>query len=226
MNTATARVLGIPFVVSILTVQVARGEVFEVPLPVTGEYTVRQRREFAFDLGVELAEVHSVAFRSQGTIVAPLDAVGTPPYQPTDGLFIATLLDQPLGTVTHAYAPPVGRETYPAPAPFSGSDDFGAVSWEFLLDGKAGGMVWFGHSFVRGTAVFGQGVLTSATLVVDATPVPEPGILGIAVGAVVLRRRRAGNGARYGSLANNSSRRCSSVPMWRVRATRRAGSPT
>jgi hypothetical protein len=169
----------------------ARAEVYEIPLPVTGEYAFRERRDFSIDLGFPLLQVHSVKFRAEGTIMAPVDFWDVPP-SPANGAFIAALVREDMSTT--AGSPPAGRATYPEPEPFAGVGSFPEQTWQFLLDGSAEGSVYFGlGQFIRGAAAGGQGVLTTASLVIDATPVPEPGLL--AAGAAALaglagRRRR------------------------------------
>jgi hypothetical protein len=192
MNTAAARGLGVGvFVFISVLAQVARGEVYEVALPVTGTYHYLQTRDFSFDLGVRLQEVHSVEFRAEGSILSVLTGPAGGPYEPIGGTFVAALLRDGLLSTT-AHTPPAGKETYPDPEPFSGSGTFNQQTWAFLVDGTAEGHVYMaGGEWHTGSAGGGQGILTSATLVIDATPVPEAGVGAlVCVGAVGLLRRR------------------------------------
>jgi hypothetical protein len=151
----------------------AQAEIYEIPLPL-GEYRYQEQRNFSFDLGTELSEVHSVAFRSAGTMVAPLGGSYPGPYTtPVQGAFIATLFtDGPLAASLQS--PAAGAATYPEPEPFAGVDTSSRPTWPFLLDGKAEGHVLFAHGSPTSGASGGLGVLTTATLVIQGTPVPEP----------------------------------------------------
>ena len=168
---------------------IASADIFEVPLPVTGTYHYHQTRDFSFDLGVRLQEVHSVEFRAEGSIISPLTGPAGGPYRPIDGAFVAALQREDMSTT--AGAPPVGKDTYPDPEPFSGSGTFTEQTWGFLLDGSAEGRVYWGAAeFITGGASGGQGILTAATLIIDATPVPEPGLISLfAAGLWALSRR-------------------------------------
>jgi hypothetical protein len=157
---------------------IARADIFEVPLPVTGTYHYLQTRDFSFDLGVRLQEVHAVRFRAEGSILSPLTGPAGGPYRPIDGAFIAALQREDMPTT--AGAPSAGKDTYPDPEPFSGFGTFTEQTWGFLLDGTAEGRVYWGAAeFTTGGASGGQGILNSAMLIIDATPVPEPTALSI-----------------------------------------------
>lgn len=169
----------------------ARAAIFEVPLPVTGTYRYHETRDFAFDLGMRLQEVHSVEFLAEGTILSPLTGPPGGPYRPIDGAFIAALQREDMPTT--AGAPPAGKDSYPDPEPFSGSGSFTNQTWAFLLDGAAEGRVYWGAAeLITGGAAGGEGILTSATLIIDATPVPEPAAISSLLISVfpLLRRRR------------------------------------
>ena len=166
---------------------VTRADVFEVPLP-TGEYHFKQRQPFSLDLGTELAEIRSVRVHAEGSIVAPLAGpYGPGPTTPINGTFAIGLLrdGQTAMSVTTGLA---GRATYPDPEPFAETVPFGEnpAVWQFLLDGKADGYVQFVHGdLIREIAGDGRGILSTATLIIDATPIPEPAGL-LPLGAATL----------------------------------------
>ena len=170
---------------------VARAEIFEVPLPVTGTYHYLQTRDFSVDLGVRLQEVHAVEFRAAGSIVSPVTGPAGGPYRPIGGLFVMALVRDDMSGTT-ANTPPAGKDTYPDPEPFLDSGSFNQQTWGFLLDGSAEGRMYFaGGEWVSGTAGGGQGILTVATLIIDATPVPEPtAISTLSMLTIPLLRRR------------------------------------
>ena len=122
----------------------ARGEVFELPLPVTGDYALRDRKDFEFDLGFALAEVHDVRLRTAGTIIGPLGYSDDNPLvgQPRDARFQVLLTDDDGSLLTEAFGPWAGRQTYPEPEPFSAESDFMRRDWAFLHDGHIAGFVF------------------------------------------------------------------------------------
>src|SRR5688572_21035142 len=131
------------FIASALVTSRASAELYEIPLPVTGEYMVRQGRAFEIDLGFPLAEVRDVRFRVEGTMVAPLERnlSGEWPGHPVDGRFMAYFSD---GTEVRGRlnGPAAGKVTYPEPEPFAGVSAFEPGSdWELLLDGRISGQV-------------------------------------------------------------------------------------
>ena len=175
---------------------VTRADVFEVPLP-TGEYYFKQRQPFSLDLGTELAEIRSVRVHAEGSIVAPLAGpYGLEGTRPINGTFAFGLFRDGQQSATSVTSSLAGRATYPDPEPFAEIVPFGQnQSWQFLLDGKADGFVQFVHGdLITGAAGDGRGILSTATLIIDATPIPEPAGL-LPLGAATLwalaRRRRS-----------------------------------
>jgi len=166
---------------------ICRAETFTVPLNVSGNYNGNST-PFSFDLGTALSEVHSVSFVCAGRITAGVDWYD----EPFSWNFVALL--EPETSFIIAYGPLAGAATYPNPEPFSWQSEFNLYSgdWNFLLDGIASGEV--GFPIVGGKApgpqVYPTGYIDSASIVVDATVIPEPAtflLLGFSV-VLVLKK--------------------------------------
>lgn len=156
----------------------ASGTTFTVPLPeLVGAYPAGTSRYFSFDLGMALVSVQSVAIEWQGSILA---GYGTAPISSD---LIAVIGQETPRASYWAISPRVGASTYPQPEPFSAQTHFlhlsGATGWNLLLDGQASGYVHIDPLVSVPEVpppIQPYGWLDSATLVIEATPVPEPGI--------------------------------------------------
>lgn len=189
-------ILLLSFVGIIALCNAARADIFEVPLPVAGSYQVNDRRDFSVDFGREFSEIRHAWLRLEGTMVAPLRGpFGEPtPTIPHDGLFQVFLTEPRLA----ATGPRVGRDTYPSPEPFGGQfpfESFEPIDWSPLLDGRTAGWTTMTHSGVVGNQIVagGTGTITYASLILDATVIPEPSLaFGVGLGLCGLswRRRR------------------------------------
>lgn len=154
----------------------ARAEVYEVPLPeVTGHHTFGDEKAFSFDLGFPLAEIRDVRLRLEGSIVAPWMSGPFNPAGPYDANFQIYMLAEPDVGGVFARGPGAGRVTYPEPEPFAAEVPFNGAPWRFLEDGAArGGTFLFARRDMETPyPVGGSGTVTAATLIIDATPVPE-----------------------------------------------------
>lgn len=166
----------------------ARADIFEVPLPgIAGDYSLGlgTRKDFSFDLGFPLAEIHDVRLRVEGSIVAPWAAGPFDPAGPYDAYFTAYLGD--FGVVGNAAkVPGAGKATFPGPEAFQADVPFNTARWTFLEDGTARGDVHLLAELDLETRniVGGSGTITAASLIIDATAVPEPGLAGLGIFAL------------------------------------------
>ncbi len=168
----------------------ARADTFVVPLAVTGHYPYGPEEvPFEFDLGIALSEVLEVRFGAVGLIMAG------------EGLYTGCLVEQHFEAYLDAEAgiwvaatPSLGAATWPWPAPFAGEFEFGpsgGATWDFLLDGHATGQVsleevLFGPMFEQPP----WGELESASLIIEAAPIPEPATLSLlALSGLFITRR-------------------------------------
>jgi hypothetical protein len=172
----------------------ARAELYEIPLPVTGEYTLlRQFRNFEVSLGFPLEEVQSVRFKVMGTMTATLSENALGQFvRPWDGRIAAALFDGPEHR-TFVFGPRAGLDTYPEPESFAGEVSFASESWDYLRAGTFRGYTYMVHTAVTtGDVEFlpGVGKVTAASLLVEATPVPEPGLTSMGAVAMLGLLRR------------------------------------
>jgi hypothetical protein len=193
---ASFRTLLIALVIVSTVCVESRADFYELPLPVTEDYTVFNRhQDFEVSLGFSLAEVQSVRFKVTGTMTATLSPNVLGQYdRPWDGRIVAALFDGPEHR-TFASGPRAGLDTYPEPESFSGEVSFTSQSWDYLRDGSFRGYTYMVHTAVSlGDVVFlpGVGKVTAASLLVEATPVPEPGLMSMGAVATfgLLRRWR------------------------------------
>lgn len=157
--------------------------IYQVPLNVNGYYQFGDPINFDIDLGVQLTEIHEVRFLGEGNILA-IDA---------PGLFECTFIAGP-AQWQHSYGPGIfGPEStsFSCDASFVSSN---SATWDFLLDGNANGYVRLITNIIYIPEFPPENItgnITSASLFIDATPVPEPtSILLLGLGGVLLRRRR------------------------------------
>lgn len=167
-----------------------KANTFVIPLDVDGFYNGGQEVSFEFDLGTTLTEVQSARFIGSGSITAGLDYWG----DPVSVQFEARLLTG----INYMYArgPYAGASTWPDPEPFDCDSVFNpafGATWDFLLDGHAEVCVllWGPTGPISyPPQLNSSGTITSASIIIEATPVPEPAtLLLLGLGAVILRKR-------------------------------------
>lgn len=168
-----------------------KANIFVVPLDVDGFYNGGDTVNFEFDLGTALTEVQSARFICSGSITAGLDYWG----DPVSCRFEARLLTG----VNYMFArsPYAGASEWPDPEPFSCDSVFNpaaGATWDFLLDGHTEGCVFLWGP--EGPISYppqsnSSGTITSASIIIEATPVPEPATLFfLGLGAAMLRKRK------------------------------------
>lgn len=157
---------------------VADADTFIVILDVNGFYIGGDPVSFEFDLGTDLKAVHSARFICEGTVTAGIDYWGFP----VSDEFEARLLTGK--NYWFARGPAAGAGTWPDPQSFSCDKAFKpafGATWDFLLDGHTTGCV-----LLNGIAApisypprsNSEGTITSASIVIEATPILEPDING------------------------------------------------
>ncbi|MHC4633209.1 MAG: PEP-CTERM sorting domain-containing protein [Planctomycetota bacterium] len=149
-----------------------------------------------FDLGVTFTDISHVYIDWSGEIMAGLAVdpmrPGPQPF-PLDVGLLASLGRNPGSRITDVYG---GEATYPEPEGFDSRSEFElswSTTWSDLLDGQ--GTIAIDYTVLGGPYVAyvesGFVDLSSVTLVVEGTPVPEPATLFlVAFGAVMMRKKR------------------------------------
>lgn len=190
MHTRTHLLLAVPVLAVLLTAGSLQAVTYTVPLCTNRPFTTAAM-DFSLDLGTALSSVQSVSFQYDGNITAGRYSDGTP----YNSKFIAGFYNS--GAI-YTSSPYAGAATWPNPEPLSGivpMPDSGGASWTFLLDGQATGYVqlsnvmwWDGTPPPLNNP---SGYMNSASLIIEATPVPEPaGLVLLAAAAFMLNRRR------------------------------------
>jgi hypothetical protein len=182
--------------VVLLSITAVNADIVELPLDCEGRYDVDSGPwEMGFDLGVTFTEITNVYIDWSGEIMAGLATdpmrPGPQPF-PCDVGLLAYLGHNPYARLTEVYG---GEATYPEPEGFNYLSEFellGSTTWSDLLDGQ--GTIEIGHVVLGGPYLayveFGFVDLSSATLVVEGTPVPEPATVYLFIlGWVLLRKR-------------------------------------
>ena len=142
---------------------------YSVPLNVNGYYTFNDLVDFNIDIGVQLTQINEVRFQAQGDI----SAVDAP------GLFECTFIAAP-AKWQHSYSPEIIPSSPPVSVPFDCDATFissNGATWDFLLDGQANGYVRLITSVAYPPEFPPDditGNINSASLFIDANPVPEP----------------------------------------------------
>lgn len=88
-----------------------------------------------------------------------------------------------------------GAATYPDPTLFDLQSSFTAEDWADLLDGQSTIEIWFGvtsHPLGLGSGEPGTGQLSSATLIVEGTVIPEPATFVLTVIGIFCVRKKHG----------------------------------
>jgi hypothetical protein len=161
---------------------ISYGDIYEIPLAVEGYYEFNNSISFNIDLGTELTEIHDVRFSCSGDI-AGIDA---------PGMFECTFIAG-AAKWQHAYTDAISSPTYTAftddNIPFISSN---SATWDFLLDGEGSGYVRLITNIIYipefpPEHIYGN--LSSASLSINATPVPEPtAVFLLGVGVIFLRK--------------------------------------
>jgi hypothetical protein len=191
------KIAAISALVLLLGITGADAAIVELPLACEGWYDVNTPDwEMNFDLGVTFTDISHVYIDWSGEIMAGLAVdpmrPGPQPF-PLDVGISAYLGANPWPRLAAVYG---GEATYPEPEGFVFQSEFGlpgATTWSDLLDGQ--GTIVIDHAILGGPYVayveFGFVVLNEVTLVVDGTPVPEPGTLFmLGFGAAMMRKKR------------------------------------
>ncbi|MHC4736148.1 MAG: PEP-CTERM sorting domain-containing protein [Planctomycetota bacterium] len=183
--------------VLLLSITGADADIVELPLGADGRYDVNSEPwEMDFDLGVTFTDISHVYIDWSGEIMAGLAVdpmrPGPQPF-PLDVGLLASLGRNPGSRITDVYG---GEATYPEPEGFDSRSEFElswSTTWSDLLDGQ--GTIAIDYTVLGGPYVAyvesGFVDLSSVTLVVEGTPVPEPATLFlVAFGAVMMRKKR------------------------------------
>jgi len=172
--------VAISALVVLLVITGADAAIVELPLGAEGRYDCNSPYlQTDFDLGVAFTEISNVYIDWSGEITGGLATdpmiPGPQPF-PIDVGLHASLGSNPWPRFTDVYG---GEATYPEPEGFDFQSEFGlpgATTWSDLLDGQ--GTISIGHVVLGGPYLtyveFGFVGLSSAILVVEGTPVPEP----------------------------------------------------
>jgi len=171
--------------------------IVELPLDCAGEYGLgTETWRLDFDLGVEFTEISRVYMDWSGEATGGLylDFYSTDPHPVDSGIYAA------MGSSSSLYWSEVwaGAATHPEPEFFAVLSDFEhapGLNWSNLLDGRD--EIRINSQGLYGTGSYvevGSVMLTSATLVVEGTLVPEPAtvaLLGLGGVLLAVRRRRS-----------------------------------
>ncbi|MGB2809249.1 MAG: PEP-CTERM sorting domain-containing protein [Sedimentisphaerales bacterium] len=189
------KIAAISSLVVLLVITGADAAIVELPLACEGRYDVNSGSwEMDFDLGVTFTDISHVYIDWSGEITAGLafdhTRPGPQPFPEDIGLS-AWLVSASFWRHTNVYG---GAALYPEPEVFDFKSEFevGSMPWSELFDGQ--GTIMIGYTQLVGPYLtyveFGFVDLSSATLVVEGTPVPEPatiiflvlGVLGLCTG--------------------------------------------
>jgi hypothetical protein len=163
-------------------------DIVEFPLDCAGVYDFNTAPwSTDFDLGVSFTEISHVYIDWAGDITAGLAVQGgSDPFAMVVG--IKAYLNPPIDAATTVWG---GEATYPDPEAFDSQSEFalsyGVQTWSGLLDGQGVAQIYYTEAIILDGMYVEHGSvdLTSATLVVDGTVVPEPAtVLLLAIGAV------------------------------------------
>ncbi|MDH4240762.1 MAG: PEP-CTERM sorting domain-containing protein [Phycisphaerae bacterium] len=190
------KITAISILVVLFGITAADAAIIELPLAAEGRYDINSVHwEMDFDLGITFTEISHVYMDWSGEITAGLAIDQTTPGPqpfPLDVGLHASLGSNPWPRLTDVYG---GEATYPEPEGFDFQSKFGlpgSTTWSDLLDGQGTISIYYVQLIlVTGRYVESGFVdLSSATLIVEGTPVPEPatvifltlGVLGLCVG--------------------------------------------
>ena len=167
--------------VALLTTHASQAEIFTVQITnAYGSFAFSESKRFLVDLGTNLESIREARFICTGILST----------EGCKGLFYAYLGDNfPDKRTGHVVLDPYQQATgtivsNETPTLFTNDVPFQPFwnvtpSWDFLLDGEADGLV---RLFISGGS-FPEiqypitGIIHSASIVIDATPIPEPGHL-------------------------------------------------
>lgn len=190
------KIVAISVLVVLFGITAANADIVELSLAAEGRYDDNSGPwEMDFDLGVTFTEISHVYIDWSGEITAGLATdpmiPGPQPF-PCEVGISAYLGRNPGARLAAVYG---GEATYPEPEGFDSRTEFellAPTTWSDLLDGQ--GTLQIGYAVLGGPYLiyveFGFVDLSSATLIVEGTPVPEPttvifltlGVLGLCVG--------------------------------------------
>jgi hypothetical protein len=168
-------------------------DIVELPLDCAGVYDSNTPAwTLNFDLGISFTDMSHVYIDWSGDITGALAR----DYPNPDNIFpIDVAIGSYLGSApnwrhTDFWA---GEATYPAPQLLDARSEFfyGSMPWSELFDGQGKITIEYLEAIIPGSYIeHGSVDLTSATLVVDGTVVPEPATLFLlAIGTVCLQAK-------------------------------------
>lgn len=159
--------------------------IYSVPLNVNGFYRFDQEMNFNIDIGVQFSQINEVRFLAQGDI-----------YTDSYPMSFVCVLFASQNNLQYAETQEIFSTSPPISVPFTANTSFipyNGANWNFLLDGIANGSVGlFTKSIVLLLPNYRiTGNITSASIVIDAVPVPEPAtFLFMAAGLIAMKRGR------------------------------------
>ena len=163
---------------------ISYADIYQIPLDVNGYYEFHDSISFNIDLGTQLTEVHDVRFNCSGDVAA-IDA---------PGLFECTFFAG-AAKWQHAYTDVIYSASFTPftcdNIPFISSN---SATWDFLLDGEASGYMRLITNIIYipefpPEHIYGN--IYSASLSINATPVPDPAtLLLLGLGGLALLRKR------------------------------------
>ncbi|MHC4665821.1 MAG: PEP-CTERM sorting domain-containing protein [Planctomycetota bacterium] len=171
---------------------VARADILELPLNCPGVYDSNTPAWTSdFDLGATFTEISHVYIDWAGEITAGLAIIydnSSDPVPKEVGIG-ASLGANPYLRAVSIWG---GEGTYPDPEAFDSVSEFelvGGSTWSDLIDGRGSITIEYEELIIPGSYIeHGSVDLTSATLVVDGTVVPEPAtLLLLAIGTTLVR---------------------------------------
>jgi len=158
---------------------VSQADIVTLPLDCAGEYTSGSIWTTDFDFGVEFTDISHAYIDWSGEITAGLVELNSNPDEPFPmDVGIIAYLEPPIRANTLLLG---GEPTYPEPEPFDCWSEFeleyDVENWSGLLDGQGTISVYYTEYIIIEGGYIEHGLvqLDEASLVIDGTPVPEPG---------------------------------------------------
>lgn len=166
-----------------LSVRNVYADIYSIPLNVNGSYQTNNAMNFDIDLDIQFSQINDVRFQVLGDITA-VDA---------PGLFECIFVAAP-GKWQRSASMVVVPSSPPAMVPLAIDTTFisiNSATWDFLLDGTGEGYVRLITSIMsipESPPPNITGNISSANLLIDATPVSEPITIFLLAGGVILSR--------------------------------------